>query len=238
MIVMNMKHKTERITQLLILSDPYNPPLATATRFYVESYWICVRFNLPARGVMVIRCLTLAIGLLAGFAPLSAAATQVADYSIAALEYAPAPLDRVGKLQAGLLCLPKGKLRWRDVARPEAEAAARTLSAALGERLSVAARADRLFGDPDPVTRFRVRVVVETLNLRLCIAGLGIGEKTPSGEGSMTVRWETYDRMSRARIADDVFVVPLLIKGRDVRGASGILSDALVESAARYAATR
>ncbi len=164
---------------------------------------------------------------------------DIADYSIAGIEYAPTPLEKVGKVQAGLLCLPKGKLRWRDVARPEDEVLAKRLTDALGDRgLSVAARPNPLFGDPVPATRYRIKVVVERVKLRLCVAGLGIGEKQPSGEGDATVRWETYDRAARVLIDNVRYDVPLIVNGRDARGASGIMSDALVESATRYAAHR
>ena len=164
---------------------------------------------------------------------------NVADYAIAAIEYLPTPLEKVGKVQAGLLCLPKGKLRWRDVARPGDDVLATRLTGVLGESgLSVAARADPLFADAAPMTRYRVKVVVERVKLRLCIAGLGIGEKQPSGGGEATVRWETYDRAARARIDTVTFEVPMILNQRDVRGASGVISDALVESAVSYAAHR
>ena len=164
---------------------------------------------------------------------------NVADYAIAAIEYLPTPLEKVGKVQAGLLCLPKGKLRWRDVARPGDDVLATRLTGVLGESgLSVAARADPLFADAAPMTRYRVKVVVERVKLRLCLAGLGIGEKQPSGGGEATVRWETYDRAARVRIDAVTFDVPLLVNGRDARGQSGMLGDALVESATRYAKHR
>jgi hypothetical protein len=168
-----------------------------------------------------------------------ALAVPVAGYSIAAIEYLPTPLEKVGKVQAGLLCLPKGKLRWRDVARPEDEKLLARLTAVLAAGgLSAPARADRLFADPEPQTTYRLKVVVETVKLRLCVAGLGIGEMQPKGEGRMTVRWETYDRAARAEVARVSYDVPLELKARDVRGASGVISDGLVESAVRYAAAR
>ena len=164
---------------------------------------------------------------------------NVADYSIAAIEYRPTPFEKVGKVQAGLLCLPKGKLRWRDVARPEDEVLAKLLTEVLGAGgLSVAARADPLFGDSVPLTRYRIKIVVERVKLRLCVAGLGIGEKQPSGEGMATVRWETYDRVARAQVNQVSYEVPMLLKQRDARGASGVISDALVDSATRFAASR
>jgi hypothetical protein len=177
--------------------------------------------------------------VMAASSDVSKASENVADYSIAAIEYRPSPLEQVGKVQAGLLCLPKGKLRWRDVARPDDEVLAKRLTGVLGDKgLSIAARPNPLFGDPVPATRYRVRVVVERVKLRLCIAGLGIGEKQSSGGGDATVRWETYDRAARAKVDSVSYEVPLIVNGRDARGAPGIISDALVESATRYAADR
>jgi hypothetical protein len=181
--------------------------------------------------LIVLVCVALPTGAVAG--------DDVADYAIAAIEYRPTPLERVGKVQAGLLCLPKSKLRWRDVARPEDEVLAKRLTEVLDAAgLSVAARPNPLFGDPVPLTRYRLKVVVEHVKLRLCVAGLGIGEKQPSGEGIATVRWETYDRVQRVRIDAVSFVVPMQFKQRDARGASGVISDALIDSAQRYALTR
>jgi hypothetical protein len=172
--------------------------------------------------------------------PVQAIADEnVADYSIAAIEYALGPQEKVGKVQAGLLCLPKGKLRWRDVARPEGEVLAKQLTDVLEQAgLSVAKRPDPLFGDPEPLTRYRVKVVLERLKLRLCVAGLGIGEKQPSGEGAATVRWETYDRASRAKIDTVTYDAPMVLKERDARGSSGVIADAFIESAVRYTAGR
>jgi hypothetical protein len=182
----------------------------------------------------------------------AAAPAGPSDYSIAAVEYAIAPFDQVGKLRAGILCLPKGKLRWRDVARPEEDVLARRLGDALrAEAMTVAPPPDRLFGDAEPMTKFRVRVVIERLAIRLCVPGLGIGEKSPSGEGTLTVRWETWDRGGRGRgrggggegsaregSALVRVEVPVAIERRDARTASSIVSDAVVESAIRYAAGR
>jgi hypothetical protein len=171
-------------------------------------------------------------------APVASQSSRL-TYSIAGIEYLPAPSEKVGKVQAGLLCLPKGKLRWRDVARPEDEKLLARLTGVLSERgLSAPPRADRLFADAEPQTSYRVKVVVESMKLRLCVAGLGIGEMQPKGEGQMTVRWETYDRAARTKIDSVTFEVPMNANGRDARGTNSVFSDALVETAVRYAAAR
>ncbi|MBA3895845.1 MAG: hypothetical protein H0X36_01625 [Sphingomonadaceae bacterium] len=148
-------------------------------------------------------------------------------------------MEKVGNLKAGLLCLPKGILLWRDVAHPSGDALAARKTAALKDAgLSVAAHPDPLSSDPPPLTRYRIKVIVERVALRLCVAGLGIGEKKPSGEGVAAVRWETYDRAARARVASVAFELPLMVGGRDARTQQAVLGDALVESAARYAKSR
>jgi hypothetical protein len=132
----------------------------------------------------------------------------------------------------------KRQLRWRDVARPDDEALANRLNDVLGEHLSVAPRPDQLFGDPVPPTRYRIKIVVEDVKLRLCLPGLGIGEKQPSGEGTVLVRWDTYNRAARSKQASEIFAVPIVLNKRDARGAAGVLGDAVAASAMRYAASR
>ncbi len=164
---------------------------------------------------------------------------DVPDYSIATIEYELGPLDKVGKIKAGLLCLPKGTLRWRDVAR---EADARTISR-LSETLrtsgmSVALPPDVLFSDVAPATKHRLKIIVEAMTLRLCVAGSSLMKQTPSGSGVLAVRWETYDRERRVLVDTRRFETPLRLDGRDPRGSVAVLADALVSGAVRYAATR
>jgi len=161
------------------------------------------------------------------------------DYSIATIEYAPGPLDKIGALRAGLICLPKGAVRWRDVARPTDADVVRALSVALAAKgLPAAMPPDILFSDAPPSTTYRIKVIVEAVRLRLCVAGSSLVKQTPSGKGSVVVRWETYDRVERTLVGKTVFDVPLLLDGRDPRGSAAVLSDAIVGTAAQYAASR
>ncbi len=168
---------------------------------------------------------------------------NVADYSIAAIEYLPTPLQQVGKVQAGLLCLPKGKLRWRDVARPEHTALVTRVEKALGVGgVIVAPQPDPLYGDPSPVTRYRIRISVDSVSLKICTAGdvLFVGKvgRAPNTQGTISMRWETFDRITRTRISDHRFVIPVADRAADARTASYVLDSAIVESAARYAVRR
>jgi hypothetical protein len=167
----------------------------------------------------------------------------LADYSIASIEYAPTPLQHVGSVKAGLICLPKGKLRWRDVARPGDHALVERVEKVLSAGgLGIAAQPDPLYGDAPPSTPYRIRVTVEAVKLRLCVAGdvLLIGKvgKAPTTQGNVIVRWETFDRMARTRIADDRFDIPVDERDSDVRTASHVLSNTIEASATAYANAR
>jgi hypothetical protein len=163
------------------------------------------------------------------------ASDAAADYSIAAIEYAPTPLQQVGSVKAGLLCLPKGKLRWRDVARPGDHALVVRVEDVLRKGgLRVAPQPDPLFGDAPPATTYRIKAVVTDVALKLCVAGLGIGNR-PHSQGHVTVRWETYDRLARTRIDKADYVIHVDDRDGDARTASHVLSNAIEASAARYA---
>jgi hypothetical protein len=178
-----------------------------------------------------------------GWAMADALPVPVADYSIASIEYAPTPMEQVGSVKAGLICLPKGKLRWRDVARPGDHALVERVEKALrAGGVTVAAQPDPLYGDAPPATLYRIRVTVEAVKLRLCVAGdvmfVGKVGRPPTTQGVVTVRWETFDRAARARVSDARFEIPVNDHDADARSASHVLSDAIEASAARYATSR
>lgn len=164
-------------------------------------------------------------------------------YSIATIDYAPGPMTQVGSVQAGLLCLPKGKLRWRDVARPEQHALVMRVEKALVDAgMAIAPQPDPLYGDAPPVTQYRIRVTVDSVSLKICTAGdvLFVGKvgRASSTYGTISVRWETFDRAARVRISDHRFAIPVSDRDADARSASHVLNDAIVASAIRYAASR
>jgi hypothetical protein len=170
----------------------------------------------------------------------AASSDNTPTYSIAAIEYAPTPLQQVGSIKAGLLCLPKGKLRWRDVARPGDHALVGRVEDVLRQGgLTVAPQPDPLFGDAPPATTYRIKATVTDVALKLCVAGdvLLIGKvgRPPATHGTVTVRWETYDRLARARISKADYVIEVDDRNGDARTASHVLSNAIEASAARYA---
>lgn len=161
------------------------------------------------------------------------------DYSIAAIESNLRPMDKIGPLRVGMLCLPKGRLLWRDIAKPTDASMITALSrrlSALG--LAMADVPDPLFSEVAPLTKYRIRVTYELLSMKLCIPGLGIGEKHPSGSGQMVVRWETFDRITKTQIDNQKFEIPFALAGRDPRNDNSIIRDALKLSADKYVMAR
>ena len=169
-----------------------------------------------------------------------AASQPPLQYSLAPLEYEIGPLTQVGSVKAGLLCLPKGRLRWRDVARPDDHAVTERIEGVLrGGGLSVAPQPDPLYGDAAPLTTYRIKITVAGAKLKLCVAGdvLLIGKvgRAPHTTGTISVRWETFDRVARTRVDSISYDMLVDDTGGDVRSASHVISDVLIESARRYA---
>ena len=114
--------------------------------------------------------------------------------------------------------MPKGKLRWRDVARSEQRVLVMRLEKVLGAGgMTVAPQPDPLYGDAPPVTQYRIRVTVDSVSLKICTAGdvLFVGKvgRAPSTLGTISVRWEIFDRAARVRISDHRFAIP--VRDRD-----------------------
>lgn len=200
---------------------------------------VCHRTNLvkSGKGAAKRRAFAAALfGLVSQSAwPANADAT---DYSIATIESDLRPMDEVGPLRVGMLCLPKGKLLWRDIAKPTDAITIAILSrrlAALG--LAVPDLPDPLFSEVAPLTKYRIRVTFESLAMKLCVPGLGIGNR-PSGNGIMIVRWDTFDRLTRTQVETRKFEVALTIEGRDARNDNSVIKDALNQSADQYVLAR
>jgi len=174
-----------------------------------------------------------------GLAAAPAVVVAPDDYSIAALKFE-IPKDAVlGPLRAGLLCLPAGRTRWKDVALPENATAVASLNRTLAaENLAVETAGDPIFAEPPPPTRYRLRVTVVSATLRLCKPGSPVGPQTYKGAGTLTVVWETFDRHVRSSVVSNQFTVPLVIEKSDPKRDADAVLEALAQSARLYARTR
>lgn len=110
------------------------------------------------------------------------------------VSFALSPTDRVGPLKSGLACLPNGGLFWENLSLPTDVAIRRRISQSLIKWDGF--RQDAAFADIASVARradFLLSATVEAVNARLCVAGLGLGERRPTAELKLRVRWDVID---------------------------------------------
>lgn len=144
----------------------------------------------------------------------------------------------VGALKAGFLCLPAGRLRWDQIARPP-EATLLTRAQTI-----ISGNADAGAGPPDPFDRpadrgssakYRVVIMIRTARLKLCVAGLGIGERKPAGQGAVEAVIATQEAAGKRRLPDRVVTVDIHLNGRDPRRDSSVYADIVADIARQYA---
>ena len=142
----------------------------------------------------------------------------------------------VGPLKAGLLCLPAGQVRWDQIARPSEAAlikrAERTLSG------GAAANPDPFApsADSSESAKYGVVITIRTARLKLCVAGLGIGERKPGGGGQIEATVATQYMASKQRLPDRIFTVPIHLDGRDPRKDPSVYADIVADIARQYLA--
>ena len=119
-------------------------------------------------------------------------------YRLAALTFRLPAGESVGSKRSGALCLPAGRIAWRE-ARPEGDEAREAVGRALGGAGLAVRPADVAAVDDDTPARFRVAGEVRGLKLSACVPPGGLGRlinhsHTVKGEGGIAVRWTVTER--------------------------------------------
>lgn len=146
------------------------------------------------------------------------------------------PQQKIGNLKKGMLCLPAGKVLWRDVALPAPGEAERALSAALSSAgVPTTDGVDaRRFGD-EPATGLRIAVHLTAIELKQCAQWGGFHAQKPSGEGRASFLWEVWSRDKAAVVHSATHEAPLPLQGRDIRIDPRVIVDAMVSTAGDFA---
>lgn len=158
-------------------------------------------------------------------------------YSVAPIQFTIPIGQKVGVKRAGMLCLPNGGLYW---SRPVNAGAAQILIAGALRRtgMAVADPVDLVFGDPEPVTPFRVVARVSGGHLSLCQPSWGALGIIPGnrmkvkGRGYLTVHWELWSREQRQMILSRDLSVEADLSGEG--GSDGAFDAALSASALAF----
>ena len=143
----------------------------------------------------------------------------------------------IGAKRAGLLCLPDGKARWRDL-EPPSETMARSaiVNALRRDGFGVVEEDVALYGPVANPSPRALRITLMAADLQLCQVGFGISGNRL--KGTLTVRWEEFDRTARQRRSSDEYVVPISAAKLTRDGVPGTVLDALTRSVARWTVSR
>lgn len=127
--------------------------------------------------------------------------------------------DPIGTLKAGIVCLPSRTLHWEDIRLPrDSELAQKALAEVAKTGLVLSTAQNQIKGR------------VDKFELKLCVAGLGVGEKKPSGRGKIEVQWTQSSWPDGTIIKSNVINSEFNVDGIDPRKDSEMLKAALVKN--------
>ncbi len=179
------------------------------------------------RGVPMIRSLFMTGLLVTG-------SVDVQDgYSLLSIDDAVQPTDSIGPLKKGFACLPAGALRWSDIARPPESILLDKARRALVPNTQT--MSETLPSSSASTARYEVTFKLKSVTMRLCVAGLGFGQK-PRGRGSIVVDADTFDRFTRSHLPIRELTVDFDLMGRDPRRDPTVVADAIVQASTMYVA--
>jgi len=166
--------------------------------------------------------------------PASAAITR--DYSLFRVEEAMSSRDRIGTVKSGLICLPKGALRWRDIARPSESDLKGRIQALLagGDPDQWGDDPFRSTQRPDSDAHYQVAIKIEHMAVNICVPGLGIGERKVKSAGELTARIATLDTVTHQRLPDRVISAQIVADGLDLRRDPRVYEEAVAGIIRKY----
>ena len=172
------------------------------------------------------RCAALALAL---FSCPAFAAPPARVYVVERLGDSIGADDSIGPKRAGLMCLPNGHIRWRDLMPGERADRRDIVEDALED-----AGLPIVSGAPSATRRqFRVRGLVTEASASLCARQQLIGDKAAlSGTAHVTIEWRVEDVADPVSSRRHVSTITRSIAGKDAASASTI-GRALVSEAAR-----
>lgn len=111
---------------------------------------------------------------------------------------------KVGSRRSGALCVPAGKVQWRDVS-PDARDTAAAVARVLARRAEVFVPGPEVLDEGAPPGRYRIVPTVTAAALKACLPEWGIAkwgdkDRRIKASGTVTVQWRVFDTQSRAQV--------------------------------------
>ncbi len=135
----------------------------------------------------------------------------------------------VGNVKYGMICLPGGKLRWKDLAIPSSESVTDLIvnrSKAVDDVVSSNVNPWQFAADN---TNY-LRGTLTDLKMNVCVPYLGIGESRSKGTGTVRVHWKLVDNEGNEKL-DETLTESFSVIGIDPRKDGSNLASAIANSA-------
>jgi hypothetical protein len=147
-------------------------------------------------------------------------------WKVAPIVYSLNENDKVGTLKAGFVCLPSGTLRWNDIKLPRDYELTEKAMVQINESLSKGLNLSTKF--------YQLKGRMDKFELKLCVAGLGIGEKKPKGEGKIEIQWTKLRWPEGTAIQSETVQSTFVINGTDPRKNSDSLQQGIIQNLAKF----
>lgn len=129
-------------------------------------------------------------GLLLSVSPVAAQERAGPRYvRISKIRYRIDEERKVGSVKVGVLCLPNGSLRWREVKLPGADEVREVIAARLKEAGTPISLVDGPAGRSDNEAAY-LEVAIENATFRLCMPGMQMLTGKPKLHGVMAMQWK------------------------------------------------
>lgn len=145
------------------------------------------------------------------------------------LRFDMASTDKVLAFKTGLICGPKGALRWGDLTRPTQAA----VTSLVARRLRLTQLPSD--GSTTPAQALELKVTLEGISGKLCVADNLLGKRPPTGQLTLTMRWDVYSAASQSMITSETVTTETTID-RDLRDDADPLLKALDQNAGAFGA--
>lgn len=130
---------------------------------------------------------------------------------------------KVGTVKAGFICGPKGSIRWSDIRLPRDTDLELELSNIVSVNSGIVSN-----------ERFELQGRVTSFKIKLCVPGLGIGERTTKGAFSIAIEWTQRYPSNTKSPKSAVVVLDESIEGVDPRKDSAPLKRTILRSAEQF----
>jgi hypothetical protein len=126
--------------------------------------------------------------------------------------------------------VPNATLRWNDIKLPR--------DYELSEKAIVQVRYTLKVRETPSPEIYQLKGRIDKFELKLCVSGLGLGEKKAKGEVKMEIRWKKLHLPEGTEIQSETVQSTFIIDGLDPRKDAEPLQQAIIQNLAKFLAVQ